>query len=81
VSPAEVGHQGGYRAEAHRRREERLRELGFFCMERWWLRGRHVASFYYLMESYREERLSPFSKVCCVREEAVDPHCNMGSSV
>lgn len=47
--------------------EERLREFGFFCMERRWLRGHRVAIFYYLMERYREERDRRFSKVHGVR--------------
>lgn len=39
----------------HIMHEERLRELSFFCMERRWLRGQHVAIFYYLMERCRGE--------------------------
>ena len=47
--------------------EDRLRELGLFCLEKRRLRGDLIVVFQYLKGSYREEGDRLLSRVCGYR--------------
>lgn len=64
----------------HLRCEERPRGFGFFGTERGCLRGHRVAGFYCVTERYRDESLGSFWEVPGVRQVAMGPGCNRGSS-
>jgi len=47
--------------------EERLRELGLFCLEKRRLQGDPIVAFQYLKEAYRKDREGLFTRMCSYR--------------